>query len=109
MELILLDCLLLGDALQEQPRRKSQTLTFSEEGFPVVRPLGQSKVPPVNDTQENYDNSGACYACVKQSTGPTPAWLKYDRQVLSHNIHHWYVDLLMISSSCFYLICVERE
>lgn len=66
---------------QEQPRRKSQTLNFTEEGFPVVRPLGQSKVQPVNDTQENYDNSGACYACVKQSTGPTPAWLKFDRQV----------------------------
>lgn len=68
-------------SVQEKPRRKSQTLNFSEEGFPVVRPLGWSRQPLVNDTQENYDNSGACYACVKQSTGPTPAWLKFDRQV----------------------------
>ena len=37
---------------------------------------------PVNDTQENYDNAGACYACVKQTDGAQPVWLKYDRQVL---------------------------
>jgi hypothetical protein len=39
-------------------------------------------VLPVNDTQENYDNAGSCYACVKQTSGAQPVWLKYDRQVL---------------------------
>ena len=73
----------VGYVMQEQPRRKGQTLNFSEDGFPEVRQLGRSKVLPVNDTQENYDNAGSCYACVKQTSGAQPVWLKYDRQVFS--------------------------
>ncbi|CAM6035434.1 unnamed protein product [Sphagnum compactum] len=74
----------------EQPRRKSQSLNFSEDGFPEVRQLGRKKEFPVNDTQENYDNAGACHACVTQSSGPQPVWLKYDRQVL--RFYAWFKE-----------------
>jgi hypothetical protein len=62
-------------------------LNFSEDGFPEVRQLGRKKEFPVNDTQENYDNAGACHGCVTQSSGPQPIWLKYDRQA-SISLHY---------------------
>ncbi len=54
-----------------------------------MRQLGRKKEFPVNDTQENYDNAGACHGCVTQSSGPQPVWLKYDRQA-SISLHYTY-------------------
>ncbi|OAE30511.1 hypothetical protein AXG93_424s1040 [Marchantia polymorpha subsp. ruderalis] len=95
----------------EQPRKKPQNLNFTD-GYPEVRALDYRAAvrghppwsttrldiykgyPPsvtptrtqvkieYNDTQENYDNSGACDACTDKLGGPQPQWLKFDKRVL---------------------------
>ncbi|CAM6091153.1 unnamed protein product [Calypogeia fissa] len=94
----------------EQPRRKPQNLNFND-GYPEVRALDYRKATrnketrgrsldvytgypdstsptrrttkiEYNQTQENYDDSGACDACTNKASGPQPGWLKWDKRVL---------------------------
>jgi hypothetical protein len=73
-----------------------------------VRQLGRKKEFPVNDTQENYDNAGACHGCVTQSSGPQPIWLKYDRQA-SISLHYILITWIhnLLSKQKFQIIVQE--
>ncbi|KAL2608705.1 hypothetical protein R1flu_027278 [Riccia fluitans] len=49
---------------------------------PSVTPTRTQPKLEYNDSQENYDNSGACDACTDKTSGAQPQWLKYDKRVL---------------------------